>query len=88
MEVIYDLDTEAAALCRELGVNLVRAATVGDHPAFVSMIRELILERTRGQQPRALGTLGPGCDVCKPGCCLVNGIVGRLEHMAGRRVTA
>jgi len=36
MEVICDLDTETAALCRELGVNLVRAATVGVHPAFVS----------------------------------------------------
>ena len=27
MEVVYDLDTEAAALCRELGVNLSRAST-------------------------------------------------------------
>jgi len=88
MEVIYDLDTEAAALCRELGVNLVRAATVGVHPAFVSMIRELILERASGQQRRALGALGPGCDICKPGCCLVNGISGRFEHTAGMRVTA
>ena len=88
MEVIYDLDTEAAALCRELGVNLVRAATVGVHPAFVSMIRELILERTSGQQRRALGTLGPGCDFCEARCCLVSGTTGRSENMAGRRVTA
>ncbi|MEO8129264.1 MAG: ferrochelatase [Bryobacteraceae bacterium] len=64
MEVIYDLDTEASALCRELGINLVRAATVGVHPVFISMIRELILERTSEQQPPALGLLGPGCDVC------------------------
>jgi len=57
MEVIYDLDTEAAALCRELGVNMVRASTVGVQPAFVSMIRELVLERTSDQQPRTLGRL-------------------------------
>ena len=88
MEVIYDQDTEAAALCRELGVNLVRAATVGVHPAFVSMIRELILERTSGQQRRALGTLGPGCDFCEARCCLVSGTTGRSENTAGTRVTA
>jgi ferrochelatase len=61
MEVLYDLDTEAAALCRELGVALFRAATVGVHPAFVSMIRELILER---MEDRA------SCDACGPDCCL------------------
>jgi len=77
MEVIYDLDTETAAVCRELGVNLVRAATVGLHPALISMIRELILERTSGQQSRALGTSGPGCDACQPECCLVTGSQGR-----------
>ncbi len=88
MEVIYDLDTEAAALCRELGVNLVRAATVGVHPALVSMIRELILERTSGQQRRALGKLGPGCDSCKPECCLVARACGRLDGTPGRLAPA
>lgn len=71
MEVIYDLDTQAGALCRELGVNLVRASTPGVHPAFVSMVRELILERTSGHERLALGALGPGCDFCAPGCCAV-----------------
>ncbi len=88
MEVIYDLDTELAALCRELGVDLVRAATVGVHPAFVSMIRELVLERTNGQQRRALGTLGWGRDSCDPACCLVAGRDVRVEHTTGGRVTA
>lgn len=78
MEVIYDLDTELAAVCRELGVNMVRAPTVGVHPAFVSMIRELILERSGGHQRRAMGTLRPGYDLCKPGCCLVNAVAGRF----------
>jgi ferrochelatase len=32
MEVMYDLDYEAAALCRDLGLNFVRARTAGTHP--------------------------------------------------------
>ena len=42
MEVIYDLDTEARAVCDELGVRMVRAGTVGAHPAVIRMIAELI----------------------------------------------
>jgi len=53
MEVLYDLDTEAIDLCNELGVTTVRAATVGTHPRFVRMIRDMITT-TRN---------------CAPGCC-------------------
>ncbi len=42
MEVLYDLDTEARAVCDELGVRMVRAGTVGTHPAIIRMIAELI----------------------------------------------
>jgi ferrochelatase len=70
MEVIYDLDTEVAELCRELGVNLCRAPTVGVHPAFVAMIRELILERTASAPRRALGAHRPASDCCVADCCL------------------
>jgi ferrochelatase len=45
MEVIYDLDTEAAALCEQLGVTMVRARTPGTHPLFVRMIRDLLTNR-------------------------------------------
>jgi ferrochelatase len=45
MEVLYDLDTEAAGLCKELGIRMVRAGTVGTHPAFVQMILDLAGER-------------------------------------------
>jgi ferrochelatase len=69
MEVVYDLDTEAAHVCQELGIHLVRAGTAGGHPAFLSMIRELILERTSDSERRALGILGAGPDVCAEGCC-------------------
>ncbi len=49
MEVVYDLDTEAASLCNQLGIHMVRASTVGVHPAFVSMVREMVAERLGGQ---------------------------------------
>ena len=70
MEIIYDLDTEVRALCQELGLNMVRAATAGTHPAFVEMIRELIMERIDPASPRrSLGADGPRADLCRPGCC-------------------
>ena len=70
MEVVYDLDTEALARARQLGLNLVRAATVGTAPEFVAMIRELVLERMDGAERRALGSRGPNHDVCPEDCCL------------------
>ena len=69
LEVLYDLDTEARSLCGQLGLKMVRAATVGNHPAFVGMIRELVLERMGELPPRWLGDLGPDPDVCAPDCC-------------------
>jgi ferrochelatase len=70
MEVLYDLDTEARALCNDINLNLIRAATVGTHPLFIRMIRELILERTTQDAPRRfLGTRGPSHDACAIDCC-------------------
>ena len=69
MEVVYDLDTEARTLCGKLGLDLVRTGTVGNHPTFVSMIRELVLERMGDLPPRWLGDRGPSHDVCEPDCC-------------------
>jgi ferrochelatase len=70
MEILFDLDTEAAELCTELGLHMVRAKTVGTHSRFVRMIRELILEREDDNYERAaLGVLGPRPDVCPAECC-------------------
>ena len=70
MEVLYDLDTEARKLCERLGLKMIRASTVGTHPSFVSMIRELMLERMDAKtQQRFLGTRGPAHDVCPADCC-------------------
>ena len=72
MEVLYDLDTEARLLAEELELNMIRAATVGTHTAFVKMIRELILERLDAGTVRlALGTHGPRRDDCAVDCCLL-----------------
>ncbi|HEX8129340.1 MAG TPA: ferrochelatase [Pyrinomonadaceae bacterium] len=72
MEVLYDLDTEAQQVAREIGLNLVRAATVGTHPTFIKMIRDLIVERRTGASARpALGTRGAKEDVCPADCCLM-----------------
>lgn len=72
MEIVYDLDFEAQNLAKQLGITMVRAATAGTHPAFVKMIRELILERVDNVPARFLGTRGPGHNVCPADCCLLN----------------
>ncbi|MFZ5829219.1 MAG: ferrochelatase [Planctomycetota bacterium] len=70
MEVVYDLDVEARGLCEELGIAMARAGTVGSHPRFVQMVRELVQERLDPATPRlALGKEGPWPDACPPGCC-------------------
>jgi protoporphyrin/coproporphyrin ferrochelatase len=74
VEVLYDLDVEARALCESLGLQMVRSQTVGTHPRFVSLLRELIVERIGIGSPaatsRALGPDGPSHDVCPETCCL------------------
>jgi ferrochelatase len=70
MEVMYDLDDEARKTAERLGLAYVRAHTVGTHPEFVKMIRELVVERQDGLPPRAEGLLGANHDVCPAQCCL------------------
>jgi ferrochelatase len=83
MEVLYDLDTEARQLSEELGLRLVRAATVGTHPDFVRMIRELILERLDPAAPRkTLGMFPASHDVCPADCCLSSGTARPGERPA------
>jgi ferrochelatase len=71
MEVLFDLDIEARQTAEEAGIGFARAQTAGTHPAFVSMIRELIQERLDVDVPRrALGRYGASHDICMAGCCL------------------
>lgn len=70
MEVLFDLDVEARQTCDELGLQMARAGTVGVHPRFVAMIRELIQERLSDSPQRlAIGELPPSHDVCPADCC-------------------
>ncbi len=70
LEVLFDLDVEAAERAAELGLPMERAGTVGVHPRFVQMVRELVEERERADVARAfLGADGPSHDVCPATCC-------------------
>lgn len=76
MEVLWDLDEEALATARRVGLHAERAPTPGVDPAFVAGLVDLVAERLAGpdgaplapERP-ALTDLGPWYDVCRPGCC-------------------
>ncbi len=74
MEVVFDLDTEAAQTARDLGMPYARAATVGTHPAFVDSLVDILIERAaaaRGEDvhPGSTTGVGPFHTVCPPSCC-------------------
>jgi protoporphyrin/coproporphyrin ferrochelatase len=78
IEILFDLDEQARETCDELGIRMARAATVGTHPRFVGMVRELIQERLGlTADRRALGEMGPSHDVCPENCCLYTLPTGR-----------
>lgn len=58
-EVLHDLDILAAAAASDAGLSMTRAKTVGTHPQFIKMIRELIEEEVEGGARLALGSSGP-----------------------------
>ena len=47
IEVLYDLDTEAVSVAREIGLTLVRARTVNDHPIFLDMMGDVVVRTLR-----------------------------------------
>ena len=54
VEVLYDLDVEAAEVCAELGVTMRRAAAVNDDPRFLDMMADVVrstVARYRGGRP-------------------------------------
>jgi ferrochelatase len=44
IEVLYDLDVEAAAVCREIGLPMVRAQAVNDHARFLDTLMDAVLQ--------------------------------------------
>jgi ferrochelatase len=70
LEVLWDLDEEAARTAAEAGLGFARAATPGTDPRFVAMVGELVLERLhasgsvrRGEAPALSGP------TCTRTCC-------------------
>lgn len=75
VEVVWDLDNEAAEKAEELGMGFARAATAGPDPRFADMVVELIAEHVAAAPARASGQVpSAGCTVngapCAVDCCL------------------
>jgi len=69
VEVLYDLDVQARQQVSHLtGFTLRRAATVGTHPRFVAMLRDLVVERLAGEEQLTHGAPAT-YDRCPAGCC-------------------
>jgi ferrochelatase len=70
MEVVHDLDVEAADTAATLGLAFTRATTPGTDPEFVAMAAELVRERLDPTLARRSCTgLGPAHDECPLTCC-------------------
>ncbi|MEV1290760.1 ferrochelatase [Pseudonocardia sp. NPDC049635] len=75
VEVIWDLDNEAAERAAEHGMGFARAATAGPDPRFADMVVELVAEHVHAAAPRRLGSMPvAGCTrngvPCAVDCCL------------------
>ncbi|NMI00307.1 ferrochelatase [Pseudonocardia acidicola] len=75
VEVVWDLDNEAAERAAELGMGFARAATAGPDPGFADMVVELIAEHTAGAAERGIGDVPrAGCaangQLCAVNCCV------------------
>jgi ferrochelatase len=74
MEVVHDLDVEAARTAASLGLPFARAEAPGPTPRFAAMVRELVAERVSGAPALSLGELGlgafaGGAAACPADCC-------------------
>ena len=60
VEVLYDLDHEAAETCRELGIEVRRALTVNDDPLFLELMADVVratVSRYRGGRPLPISSV-------------------------------
>ena len=69
MEVVHDLDVEAAGVAEGLGLAFARAAAPMPDPRFATMVTDLVLERMGKAAPAWLGDLGPAAADCPADCC-------------------
>ncbi len=47
IEVLFDLDRQAADVCREIGLPMARSETVNDDPVFVDMMADVVQRTVR-----------------------------------------
>jgi ferrochelatase len=59
IEVLYDLDHEAAAVCREIGLPMTRAETANDDPLFVEMMADVVMRTMTRYTGRPLTLVSP-----------------------------
>jgi ferrochelatase len=60
IEVLYDLDVEAAEICRTIGLPMQRAEAVNDHPRFLDMMTDVVLQTWRQyESARPLALVAP-----------------------------
>ena len=60
IEVLYDLDDEAAQLCRRIGLPMTRAEAVNDDPAFLDLIGDVVVRTwNRYERGRPLPIAAP-----------------------------
>lgn len=65
MEVVWDLDREAADVAADLGLTFRRTPTPGTDAGFVSLLADLVEEGLRDRAP----DLDRSSDSCGRGCC-------------------
>jgi ferrochelatase len=71
VEVVWDLDTEAAETAEELGLAFTRVATSGTDERFIEGLVDLVREHVEpGHSPRAVTDFGVVEDTCGALCCL------------------
>lgn len=68
IEVVWDLDEEARELAAELGLDYVRAATVGTDPGFIAMIADLVERYADGGGELTAPGVGDNGNSCGDGC--------------------
>jgi ferrochelatase len=47
IEVLWDLDEEAAAVCRDVGIEMTRAEAANADPVFIEMIADVVMRAVR-----------------------------------------
>ncbi|MGC4932347.1 ferrochelatase [Gordonia sp. DT30] len=73
LEVVWDLDNEAAETARRLGMDYVRAGTVGTDERFIALIADLVDDYLRGAGDLTAMGCGDNGRICRDRCCVPAG---------------